>query len=180
MFNEAETSPAVFEVSLHDFHFAASGPRWLAALNTRCFPMSAFVVVDKQLNRSFMSPKDDSIVNESFCYSFLNKKSGPWFLGFGPGKFERAVKHYSFSLMADGSLEVQLAFLVNPRSQRVLDLAGVDPVYDSTKLLDWVTGRRFKLFSTVQWKMEMMMMKQHVRVHEQMLATLFQRLEFAY
>jgi len=56
-------------------------------------------------------------------------------------RFHTAVKQFRFLLLDDGSCEVQLIFVVSPRSQKMLYLAGFDPIYGAVHLLDNLTFR---------------------------------------
>jgi hypothetical protein len=100
---------------------------------SRFIRQSAYVVVHEDLAMETTSAPRGVIAERRFGYAFLPRSVEPNFFGFGPGKFGAAIKQWRFLLHINGDVEVQVSFLVAPRSERVLDFGGFDPVYAGVK-----------------------------------------------
>jgi len=155
------------EVRLHSFFHLLNGPRIVARNMTRNHPMKARVVFSESLNKPLGAGHRDA---QYLCYAFTNERVGPEFFGFGPGKFEQAVKHYSVCRVDDDTAEVTMTSLIAPRSRQLVNLWGMCPVYAFLKLVDSLTWGRFQVYATRKTQIEFFMMRHHVRVHQHMLA----------
>ncbi len=57
-------------------------------------------------------------------------------------------------------------FLLCPRSEMVLSIGGVDPVYPFFNFLDRIASKKGKLRAAVHDRFDATFMRQHARVHE--------------
>lgn len=100
---------------------------------SRFIRQSAYVVVHEDLAIETTKAPPGVIAERRFGYAFLPRAVEPNFFGFGPGKFGAAIKQWRFLLHLNGDVEVQVSFLVAPRSERVMDFGGFDPIYAGIK-----------------------------------------------
>lgn len=173
-FLEKKHQSITFDLKIPQFYQPMTGPSIVKNRMAKKHPMSALVVVDQQL----CQPMDalDKIPNTIyFCYAFLNKKTGPTFWGFGPGKFEKAIKHYAFTKNTDNSITITLTAIIAPRSEKVLNVLGFDPIYSGLKFANALTLGQFNLYEKGKEKAELFMMEHHVKVHELMIAYFLKR-----
>lgn len=100
-------------------------------------------------------------------YPFIRFAPIPNFFGFGPGKFEIAVKIFSFLLKPSGDIDCRMYFLAAPRCQKVFDFGPSipDPVYGGAALLRAVTFGAFNE-RAFHDKVDSGMLAQHCRVHQ--------------
>jgi hypothetical protein len=110
------------------------------------------------------APKD-VVAERRFGYAFLPREVESNFFGFGPGKFGAAIKQWRFLLFLNGDVEVQIAFLVAPRSERVLDFGGFDPVYASITLADALSLGAFGLRASGHAALDRVFLEHHGTVH---------------
>ena len=128
----------LLRVDIHDF-LLATPMKPFAKLMGKFIKESAYVVSHEMYARPVGNPRPGTVAECLFGYSFLPcaAVNGPF--GFGPGHFKSAIKQFRFSLLESGDLEVTLSFIVSPRSEKVLNLFGFDPVYSMVHLLNALT-----------------------------------------
>jgi hypothetical protein len=147
-------------IRLYDF-VVNFGP-WLKRLN------EAVAVV---LHRDFMhiveKPAPGYKLEVSIGYPFIAFAPIPNFFGFGPGKFDWAVKLFSFLLTDNNEVVMTMDFVAGRRPSKVFDFGKYipDPVYGGAALLNLIS---FGLWSKTKFhdKMDGEMMRQHGRVHQ--------------
>lgn len=167
--NDFET----YNLKINPFYTPLNIPKSVKKFCSKKSPMFALVSSSKLLNRPIGIVKHDSnSPSKYYCYSFVNEKVGPSFLGFGPGKFGTAFKHYSLEDIGNAQYKLTLTALISPRSQKILNIAGIDPIYGMIKIIDIFTFRQFGIYKKWRAKLELQMMKHHVSVHEEMLKNL--------
>jgi hypothetical protein len=131
------------------------------------FPkMASYVLIHEDYLSTFFPPAEGAVAQCVFGYSFLPLAVYKSFLGFGPGRFDAAVKQFRFSLLNTGEVEVQLSFVVSPRSQKVLYLAGFDPVYGIVNLLNALTFGALKIRQRAHDKLDSVFLSQHAKVYQ--------------
>lgn len=157
----------VTRVDILDFVRTVPALAPVARLMSRIVREAAIVVV----HRDFASIPD--IRGEgpgcSFGYSFLPIAPEPSPFGFGPGHFGAAIKQFQFSCTPEGEFEISLAFIVSPRSEKVLNLYGFDPVYAMIDLVDRLSFRRFQVSRRLHDRLDAVMLRLHGKVHHRLL-----------
>ena len=135
----------IMEAVVNDFFRYAPGPHsswWLKKMPK----MSSYVLVHKDYFSSFHPPIEGAISECCFGYSFLPCPVAPSIFGYGPGEFAAALKQFRFVLLENSDVEIQMFFLVSPRSQKILSLmGGFDPVYSSVNLANALTLNLFNI-----------------------------------
>ena len=156
-----------YKMDILSFFEPSAGKGWLNRFLWKVLPMSAYVIFSPAFDRPLKSHSSNGAESYSLCYSFPRIRSGSPLFGFGPGKFDRAIKHFHLHAidLARNSFELTATALISPRSKKVLNLFGFDPVYSFFRGLDLLTFKRFSLFARVRKMAEMAMMKHHVKVH---------------
>ncbi|HEY3132556.1 MAG TPA: hypothetical protein VGL91_24115 [Acidobacteriota bacterium] len=156
----------VFEADVYDF-FSDFPKLRLGRHTLPPFPkMGSYVLVHEDYFSSIFPSTQGAVAQCDFGYAFLPLGVYKSFLGFGPGRFDAAVKQFRFSLMENGDVEIQMRFVVSPRSQKVLYLAGLDPVYGLVNLADALTFRRLKIKQRAHDKLDSLFLIQHARVYQ--------------
>jgi len=126
---------------------------------------SAYIVIHEDLALETTKAPKGVVAERRFGYAFLPREVEPNMFGFGPGKFGAAIKQWRFLMYVNGDVEVQIAFLVAPRSQKVLDLAGFDPVYASIGLADLFSLGVFGLRAGGHAALDKVFLEHHGSVH---------------
>ena len=139
--------------------------RWLRRFNKE----SGYMV----FHPAFFRPERPSPpgCTEELCFGYA---VAPWiviptFVAYGAGRFYSAIKQYRFFFESDGSLTIQVAFVVAPRTERVLNFGGWDPFYDTIGLIDRLTFRRTSINRRAHNRIDLYGLTQHVRVHYNLL-----------
>ncbi|HKW99056.1 MAG TPA: hypothetical protein VJN43_15050 [Bryobacteraceae bacterium] len=120
----------------------------------------------------FVSPTSPPAgVQELFCFGYA---VAPWiitptFVAFGAGRFYSAMKQYRFYMNEDGALKIEIAFIVAPRTQKIMNFGGWDPVYGTVGFIDLLTLRLTKIVLRAHDAIDHYAMGHHVRVHQNML-----------
>mmetsp|Transcript_46034 Transcript_46034/g.68548 ORF Transcript_46034/g.68548 Transcript_46034/m.68548 type:complete len:307 (-) Transcript_46034:76-996(-) len=176
--NQTDNTPQHYEVNLHSFFDFMPAPSFMRQHMKRSFPMKARVVVSRSLSRPLVvetdDPENSTRLSETLCYAFTKERVGPTFLGFGPGKFERAIKHYSLSQSNEEgdettSCSMTMTGLIAPRSKQIMNIHGFCPLYQSLKALDTLTFGVFNIFENIKTNIEFYLMDYHAKVHKRML-----------
>lgn len=132
---------------------------------SRFVRQSAYIVFHKDLAAE-VEPRPAGVIAERrLGYAFLQQSVEPTYFGFGPGRFGAAVKQWCFRLFSDGDVEIRIAFLVSPRSAKVLDLGGFDPVYATVAAADVLTLGALGLRSRAQDALDTVFLRHHGDVH---------------
>lgn len=156
---------AVLRVDILDFVRVNPSLQPYNSTLSRFIRESAYIVVHEDLAQE-ISPAPKGVIGERrFGYAFLPREVESNFFGFGPGKFGAAIKQWRFLLHLNGDVEVQIAFLVSPRSQKVLDIGGFDPVYASIGLADAFSLGAFGLREGAHAALDRVFLEHHGRVH---------------
>ena len=158
----------VLEAEVHDFFHHAMGPGAAARWMKKKQKMSSFILAHEDYLTSFHPQEPDAVGESCFGYSFLPLAPCDSFFGYGPGKFQAAVKQFRFILQKNGDLDVHMSFLVAPRSEKILSLgsAGFDPVYPPVHLIDSLTGGLFKIRQKFHDNMDTMQLEKHAVIYQ--------------
>ncbi len=159
----------LLRVDIHDFVRAIPMMRPVARPMSRRVREAALITVIPALSQPLIPAGEVVVAEVAFGYAFLPLAPEPNIFGFGPGHFRSAIKQFHFALMADRTLEIRLAFIVAPRSEKILDLRGFDPVYSVVELLDLLTLRSIRLSRRFHDRMDAVMLRLHGRVHQNLL-----------
>ena len=131
------------------------------------FPkMASYVLIHEGFAANVFPSVPGTVAECGFGYSFLPLAVYPSFLGYGPGRFDCAVKQFRFSLLESGDVDVQLSFGVSPRSEKVLYLRGWDPVYSLVNLLNAITFGALKIKAKAHDKLDSVFLLQHAKVYQ--------------
>jgi hypothetical protein len=147
-------------VRIHDFvmHF---GPF------TKRFPEAAAVAPNPHFVHEEERLPEDCVFGVTIGYPFVKFAPIPNNFGFGPGKFDIAIKTYSFFLTRGGRIRARMYFAAAPRCRKVFDFgkSAPDPVYGGAALLRRLT---FGLFNDrpLHDALDAFMLGQHCRVHQ--------------
>ncbi len=113
------------------------------------------------------NPRPGYKLEVAIGYPFIDYAPIPNFFGFGPGKFDWAVKTFSFLLRNNNEVRCDMDFVAGARPKKVFDFGELipDPFYGTADLLD-----RFSLgIIDAKWfreKGDLEMATQHSRVHQ--------------
>jgi hypothetical protein len=130
---------------------------------------SGSVVFSRFLYESPLPMIPGAIDQVIFGYAVVPWRIDPTILGFGPGRFFSAIKQYRVFLMEDHSVVIEVVFIVCPRSEKILDIRGLDPVYGTVRALDALTLHRTKVLQNAHDAIDRYAMSHHARVHVNML-----------
>ena len=130
---------AVFACDVFDFFRWLPGMKPLAGLMEKFVRVSAYDLIHEDYSEDLLAPGEEALAKFCFGYSFLPCPVIPNFFGWGPGQFRAAIKQFRFAVLPGGNLEVRMLFIAAPRSEKVLNLWGFDPVYSAVKLANALT-----------------------------------------
>jgi hypothetical protein len=159
----------VMEAIVYDFFRNVPGLHLGPAGLRRMPKMSSYVLVHSDYYSSFHPPVEGAASECCFGYSFLPTPVAKGIFGYGPGMFKAAVKQFRFILLESGEIEIQMFFLVSPRSQKILNLGGFDPVYFSINLANILTLSLFNLRKRGHDKLDALQLEVHARVYQSLL-----------
>lgn len=155
----------LLQVDIFDFVRSFPPLRRYARTLSRFVKEAAYVVTQRDY-RSARFPAEEGLASHcGLGYSFVPCPVHPNFFGFGPGRFGTAIKLFRFGLL-EQQMQVDLAFLVAPRSEKVLYLGGFDPVYTLIHLIDALTLGMFQIRQRAHDKLDSVMLRQHGDVHQ--------------
>jgi hypothetical protein len=160
---------AVLRLDMPDYARAFPLPEFLCRFMKLFMTESGSVVFHPQFFRSGRPPVPGAVASVCFGYGVVPWKISPTILGFGPGRFFSAFKQYRVCLMEDSSVLVEVVFVVCPRSEMILDIGGLDPVYGTVRLLNALTFKRTRIEPKVHMAIDSYAMGHHGRVHVNML-----------
>jgi hypothetical protein len=147
-------------IYLHDF-VVRLGPY------KKVFKEAVAVVQHPDFVHVVENPRPGYKLEVAIGYPFIDFAPVPNYFGFGPGKFDWAVKTFSFLLRDNNDVRCDMDFVAGARPKKVLDFGKLipDPIYGPADLLD-----TFSLgMISAQWFRDMgdlEMMAQHSRVHQ--------------
>ena len=162
----------ILRVDIRDFVRAIPMMRPVSRLMSRRIREAALISVIPELCDPLIPAASEKVAETAFGYAFLPLAPEPNIFGFGPGHFRSAVKQFHFVLRPDRSLEIRLAFIVSPRSEKIISIRGFDPVYSIVDVIDRIAFRGFGLSSRFHDRMDAVMLGLHGQVHQNLLADL--------
>ncbi len=150
----------LLRVDIHDF-VMEMGPFKKKLKEAAC------VVAHPAFTRTIIDPEPGYELEVTVGYPFAKFAPIPNIFGFGPGKFDTAVKTYSFLLTPTQDVHVRMYFAAAPRCQRVFDFgpSAPDPVYGGARLLRKLSFGKFDE-DAFHRKLDSGMLIQHCRVHQ--------------
>jgi len=106
---------------------------------------------------------------------FIDWAPIPNFFGFGPGKFDWAVKTFQFLLSDNNDVRCDMDFVAGARPKKVLDFGEFvpDPLYGTAGALQFLTLGLYNAQSFHDF-MDLQMSTQHSRVHQALMEGLVQ------
>jgi hypothetical protein len=92
------------------------------------------------------NPKPGYKLEVAFGYPFIDYAPVPNYFGFGPGKFDWAVKTFSFLLRDNNEVRCDMEFVAGARAKKVFDFGPYipDPVYSTFDALEFMTLGLYK------------------------------------
>jgi hypothetical protein len=113
------------------------------------------------------NPKPGYKLEVAIGYPFIDFAPIPNFFGFGPGKFDWAVKTFSFLLRNNNEVRCDMDFVAGARAKKVLDFGKFipDPLYGTSDALQTLTLGMYKTQPFHDF-MDLQMSTQHCRVHQ--------------
>lgn len=156
-------------VDIHDFVRSFQPVRFAADFLSNYIKEKAYIVFHEEFGETNDSISSGGMESYSFGYSFLPVEVEPNLFGFGPGKFGTAVKQFHFRKKAPDLLEIQILFIVAPRSQKVLDFWGFDPVYTMVHVVDLFTLSQLEIRERFHKSADSVMLRLHGQVHHNLL-----------
>jgi hypothetical protein len=159
----------VQRLDLPDYALALPFPRGITRLMRPFLRESGSVVFSRTLYDSPHVPMAGAREQATFGYAVVPWRIDPTILGFGPGRFHAALKQYRVCLLEDNSVTIEVVFIVCPRTQKILDIGGLDPVYGTVRALDALTFHRTRIVEKAHAGIDRYAMAHHGRVHINML-----------
>ena len=159
----------VQRLDLPDYALALPFRRSITRLLRPFLKESGSVVFGPTLCDSPRDPMAGALDQVTFGYAVVPWRIDPTILGFGPGRFFSAVKQYRIFLREDHSVTIEIVFIVCPRSEKILDIGGLDPVYGTVRALDALTFHRTRIVEKAHGAIDRYAMAHHGRVHVNML-----------
>lgn len=151
---------SLFTCYLHDF-MVRLGPY------KKVFKEAVAVVQHPDFIHVVENPRPGYKLEVAIGYPFIDFAPIPNYFGFGPGKFDWAVKTFSFLLRHNNEVRCDMDFVAGARPKKVLDFGSLipDPVYGTAAALQMFS---FGLIDA-KWFHDMgdlEMATQHSRVHQ--------------
>jgi hypothetical protein len=156
----------MIQVDLNDFVRSFAPLRRYVKQLARIIREAAYLVLSEDFMHNLFPAIADKRAQTDLGYAFAPATVYPNFFGFGPGRFGAAVKLFRFGLIEGGVLQVDMAFLLAPRSEKVFYLWGFDPVYSTVNLLHALTLGKRNIKQRAHDKLDLVMLRQHGHVHE--------------
>lgn len=113
------------------------------------------------------NPKPGYKLEVAIGYPFIDYAPIPNYFGFGPGKFNWAVKTFSFLLRDNNEVRCDMDFVAGARTKKVFDFGKYipDPLYGTSDALQVFTLGLYKTRVFHDF-MDLQMSTQHARVHQ--------------
>jgi hypothetical protein len=157
---------AVYACDVFDFFRWLPGMKPLAGMTEKLVRVSAYDLIHEDYSEDLLAPEESALAKVCFGYSFLPCPVVPNFFGWGPGQFRSAIKQFRFAVLPNGSLEVRMLFIAAPRSEKVVNFWGFDPVYTSIKLANALTFGAFDITRRGHDFNDKLFMAHHGRVYQ--------------
>ncbi|MEI6668049.1 MAG: hypothetical protein WCP29_07825 [Acidobacteriota bacterium] len=147
-------------IFLHDF-VVALGPV------THQFSEAVAVVQHPDFIHIVERPAPGYKLEVAIGYPFIDYAPIPNYFGFGPGKFDWAVKLFSFLLKDNNQVKCNMDFVAGARPKKVFDFGEhvPCPLYGTATVLESLTFGLYKANGFHDW-MDTGMAAQHSRVHQ--------------
>jgi hypothetical protein len=159
----------LLRVDLKDFFIHMFPPPVLGRFISRKWEIGTYAA----LHQDFLEPlfKDPEDFQVSYCvgYAYLHFRIGPRILGYGPGQLGTAVKQFKFTLRKSGDLDIETSTAMMPRSEKIMNLWDLDPVYGSVDLLNTLTFGKLKIREKLHDRIDSSLLALHCQVHESMI-----------
>jgi hypothetical protein len=151
---------SIFTTYLHDF-VVKLGPV------KKKFDEAVTLVQHPDFIHIVQNPAKGYKLEVAFGYPFLDFAPIPNYFGFGPGKFNWAVKLFSFMLRDNNEVQCIMDFAAGARAKKVFDFGKhiPDPLYGTSDALERITFGMYKSQRFHDW-MDLNMAAQHGRVHQ--------------
>jgi hypothetical protein len=151
---------SLLTVFLHDF-VMKMGPM------TKRFQEAVAVVQHPEFIHINRNPTPEFKLEVAIGYPFIDYAPVPNYFGFGPGKFDWAVKLFAFCLRHNNEVRCNMDFVAGARPKKVFDFGkGIpDPIYGSSAVLGKISLGLFDNRKFHEW-MDLQMAAQHSRVHQ--------------
>lgn len=113
------------------------------------------------------NPKPGYKLEVAIGYPFIDWAPIPNFFGFGPGKFNWAVKTFQFLLRDNNEVRCEMDFVAGARPKKVFDFGQYipDPLYGTAGMLQFLTLGLYNAQNFHNF-MDLQMSTQHSRVHQ--------------
>jgi hypothetical protein len=151
---------SLFTIYLHDF-VVKLGPV------KKALKEAVAVVQHRDFIHVVPNPRPGYKLEVAIGYPFIDWAPIPNFFGFGPGKFDWAVKTFQFFLRDNNEVLCEMDFVAGARPKKVFDFGGFipDPLYGTAGALEKLS---FGLYNAQGFHdfMDLQMSTQHSRVHQ--------------
>jgi hypothetical protein len=154
---------SLFTVFLHDF-VVKFGPL------TKQFQEAATLVQHPDFIHIVERPAPGYKLEVAIGYPFIDYAPIPNYFGFGPGKFDWAVKLFSFLLSDDNRVRCNMDFAAGARPKKVFEFGEhvPCPLYGTAAALQAISFGVFDARKFHDW-MDGGMVAQHARVHQSLM-----------
>jgi len=151
---------SLFTIYLHDF-IVALGPVM------HQLKEAVAVVQHPDFVHVVENPKPGYKLEVAIGYPFIDYAPIPNFFGFGPGKFNWAIKTFSFLLRENNDVVCNMDFVAGARPKKVFDFGKdiPDPIYGTATALKVLSLGMFNTVPVHNY-MDGVMCVQHARVHQ--------------
>ena len=151
---------SLFTAYLHDF-VLYFGPY------KQVFHEAVAVVQHPDFIHIIENPKPGYKLEVTIGYPFIDYAPVPGFFGWGPGKFDWAVKTFSFLLRDNNEVQCNMDFIAGRRARQVFNFGKYipDPIYGTVDLLKVLTLGLFPAQVFHDYA-DLVMAAQHARVHQ--------------
>ena len=151
---------SLFNTYLHDFVLMFAGRKITLSEAVSVVQHADFVHVVE-------NPRPGYKLEVAIGYPFIDYAPIPNYFGFGPGKFNWAVKTYSFLLRNNNEVRCDMDFVAGARTKKVFDFGKFipDPLYGTSDMLQMLTLGIYKTQPFHDF-MDLQMSTQHCRVHQ--------------
>lgn len=113
------------------------------------------------------NPQPGYKLEVAFGYPFIDWAPVPNYFGFGPGKFDWALKTFSFLLRDNNEVRCDMEFVAGARARKVFDFGSYipDPVYGTS---DWLETFTLGMYKSQPFRdyVDGYMAVEHARVHQ--------------
>lgn len=158
----------ILNAVVNDFFRNSPGPPMPTFMLKKMPVMASYILMHKEYLTPFDPAPADAIADYTCGYSFLPVPVTKNIFGYGPGKFKAAFKQFRWTLLPNSEVEIEMLFLAAPRSEKLLDLGGFDPVYGIIDLLNKLTlNRGFGKWA--HGKLDDFQLQVHARVYQSLL-----------